>query len=109
CTNFTTITAKVQYVNDKVIIYNDNASPSGGFTSSDYQQIGDEFSSLIYPTDVSFFGTQLDLDNNSRIIILYTPQVKKLTPPRSSGFVGGFFWAGDLFPTTGSGGCSQIT
>ena len=107
CTNFTTITAKVQYVNDKVIIYNDNASPSGGFTSSDYQQIGDEFSSLIYPTDVSYFGTPLDLDNNSRIIILYTPQVNKLTPSGSSGFVGGFFWAGDLFPTTGTGGCAQ--
>lgn len=107
CTNFTTITAQVVYINDKVIIYNDVASPSGGFTSSDYQQIGDEFSSLIYPTDVSYFGTPLDLDNNSRIIILYTPQVNKLTPSGSSGFVGGFFWAGDLFPASGSGGCAQ--
>jgi hypothetical protein len=100
CTSFTTITAQVQYLNDKVIIYNDVASPSGGFTASDYQQIGDEFSSLIYPTDVSYFGTPLDLDNNSRVIILYTPQVNKLTPSGSSGFVGGFFWAGDLFPRT---------
>jgi hypothetical protein len=107
CTSFTTITAQVQYLNDKVIIYNDVASPSGGFTASDYQQIGDEFSSLIYPTDVSYFGTPLDLDNNSRVIILYTPQVNKLTPSGSSGFVGGFFWAGDLFPATGTGSCAQ--
>ena len=100
CNKFTTITAQVQYINDKVIIYTDVAAPANGFTATDYQVIGDEFSSLIYPTDVSYFGTPLDLDNNSRIIILYTPEVNKLTPSGSSGFVGGFFWAGDLFPVS---------
>jgi Bacterial Ig-like domain (group 2) len=100
CNNFTTVTAAVTYVNDKVIIYNDVASPANGFTASDYQQIGDEFATLIYPTDVSYFGTPLDQDNNGRIIILYTPEVNKLTPANSASFVGGFFFAGDLFPTT---------
>jgi hypothetical protein len=108
CNKFTTITAKVTYVNDKTIIYEDVAAPSGGFTATDYQQIGDEFGTLIYPTDVSYFGTPLDLDNNSRVIILYTPEVNKLTPSGSPGsFVGGFFWAGDLFPATGQGSCAQ--
>ena len=100
CNKFTTVTAQVEYINDKVIIYTDVAAPASGFTATDYQVIGDEFSSLIYPTDVSYFGTPLDLDNNSRIIILYTPEVNKLTPAGSSGFVGGFFWAGDLFPVS---------
>jgi len=100
CNKFTTITAQVQYINDKVIIYTDVAAPAIGFTATDYQQIGDEFASLIYPTDVGYFGTPLDLDINSRIIILYTPEVNKLTPSGSSGFVGGFFWAGDLFPVS---------
>jgi len=90
----------VQYINDKVIIYTDVAAPANGFTATDYQQIGDEFSTLIYPTDVSYFGTPLDLDNNSRIIILYTPEVNKLTSAGAQGFVGGFFWAGDLFPVS---------
>jgi len=108
CSQFTTITAEVKYINDKVIIYSDITSPPGGFTALDYQQIGDEFSSLIYPTDVSYFGTPLDQDNNGRIIILYTPEVNKLTPSGNpSSFVGGFFWAGDLFPSTGAGSCSQ--
>jgi hypothetical protein len=104
CTKFTTITAAVTYVNEKVIIYNDVVSPPNGFTATDYQQIGDEFRDLIYPTDVSYFGTPLDQDNNGRVIILYTPQVNKLTPPNNASFVGGFFFAGDLFPTTAPAG-----
>jgi len=107
CTNFTTITAEVEYINDKVIIYTDVAAPANGFTATDYQQIGDEFSSLIYPTDVAFFGTPLDDDANGRIIILYTSEVNKLTEPNSTSFVGGFFFAGDLFPSTGAGSCAQ--
>ena len=107
CNKFTRITAAVQYVNDKVIIYNDVASPPNGFTATDYQQIGDEFSTLIYPTDVSYFGIPLDLDNNGRVIILYTPEVNRLTTAGSTSFVGGFFFAGDLFPATGTGSCAQ--
>jgi hypothetical protein len=108
CTQFTTITAEAKYINDKVIIFSDVASPAGGFTNTDFQQIGDEFRDLIYPTDVSYFGTPLDLDNNSRIIMLYTPEVNKFTPSGNPGsFTAGFFWAGDLFPTTGQNGCTQ--
>jgi len=111
CTKFTTITAQVQYINDKVIIYQDVAAPAGGFTATDFQQIGYEFSNVIYQTDVSYFGNPSDLDNNYRIIILYTPEVNKLTPSGNPGsFVGGFFWAGDLFDPNlpaNQGGCAQ--
>jgi Bacterial surface proteins containing Ig-like domains len=68
CSPFITVTATVQYVSNKAILYLDDASPSGGFTATDYQVIGDEFDNLIYPTDVSYFGTPLDLDNNGRVI-----------------------------------------
>lgn len=107
CTKFATVTAAVTYINDKVIIYNDVASPANGFTATDYQQIGDEFATLIYPTDTSYFGSPLDQDNNGRIIILYTPEINKLTPANNSSFVGGFFFAGDLFPSTGANACPQ--
>ncbi|HUQ20425.1 MAG TPA: Ig-like domain-containing protein [Gemmatimonadaceae bacterium] len=105
CSQFTTITAEVKFINDKTIIYSDITSPAGGFTGTDYQQIGDEFANLIYPTDVAYFGTPLDDDKNGRVIILYTPEVNKLTPSGNpSSFVGGFFWAGDL---VGTGDCAQ--
>jgi hypothetical protein len=101
CNNYKTITAEAKFINEKVIIFSDVASPPGGFTNTDFQQIADEFRDLIYPTDVAYFGTPLDLDANQRIIILYTPEVNKLTEAGNpSSFVGGFFWAGDLFPTT---------
>src|SRR5439155_11972754 len=36
-------------------------------------------------------------------IMLFTGQINKLTPPNTSGaLVGGFFFAGDFFPTTGT-------
>lgn len=111
CTSFTTISAQVKYINDKVIIYSDVASPAGGFTPTDFQQIGDEFANLIYATDVSYFGSPLDLDKNGRVIMLYTAEVNKLTPAGNpSSLTGGFFWAGDLFDpklSTSEGGCPQ--
>ncbi|MEO5902962.1 MAG: hypothetical protein ABIQ55_03010, partial [Gemmatimonadaceae bacterium] len=111
CKSFTTVTATAQYISNKAIIYTDDASPPGGFTATDFQDIANEFDNLIYPTDVSYFGTPLDLDNNGRVIILYTPEVNKLTPAgMPGGFVGGFFFAGDLFPVTAPAGqftCAQ--
>jgi len=108
CTNFTTITATVRHISNRAIIYSDDASPAGGFTDPDLQVIATEFDNLIYPTGVEYFGTPLDLDSNSRIIILYTPEVNKLTPAGNpDGFVGGFFFAGDLFPSSGQNSCAQ--
>ncbi|MDO8501068.1 MAG: Ig-like domain-containing protein [Gemmatimonadaceae bacterium] len=108
CRDFKTITATVKYVSNRAILYTDSAAPDGGFTDTDFKEIGTEFDNLIYPTDVDYFGTPSDLDGNSRVIILYTPEVNKLTPPNNpGGFVGGFFFAGDLFPSTGDGSCLQ--
>ena len=108
CTRFTEATATVKYVSSRLIVYQDNASPANGFTNTDFQEIATEFDNLIYPTDVDYFGTPLDLDDNQRVIILYTPLVNKLTPANETGFVGGFFFVGDLFPTgTGAGQCQQ--
>ena len=103
CVNFTQATATVKYVSNRAIIYLDNAAPTGGFTDTDFQEIATEFDNVIYQNDVDYFGTPLDLDANSRIIMLYTPLVNKLTPAGASGFVGGFFFVGDLFPVAQCG------
>ncbi len=108
CKESIPVTATAQYVSTKAILYLDDTAPSGGFTADDYKAIGDEFDSLIYPTDVSYFGTPLDLDANGRIIVLYTPQVNKLTDTgNQNGFVGGFFFVGDFFPVAGANSCAQ--
>ena len=101
CQQFKTIAATARHISNRAIIFTDDASPAGGFSDTELQVIATEFDNLIYPTGVDYFGTPLDLDENSRVIILYTPEVNRLTPSGNpDGFVGGFFFAGDLFPTT---------
>lgn len=107
CSVFTTVTATVKHVSQRAIILQDDAAPLNGFSSADFQAIGTEFDNLIYATDTSYFGAGSDEDSNNRIIILYTPEVNKATPRGSNSLLAGFFWAGDLFPRTGSGGCNQ--
>ena len=103
---FMSTTGVVQYVSQHAIIVSDVNSPGGGFSSADFRAIGDEFDQMIYPTDVSYFGTPTDIDNNGHIFIYYTPAVNKLTAAgqaTTTGYVGGFFFAGDLYPPTTSG------
>lgn len=103
---YTTTTGVVQYISQHAIIVSDINSPNGGFNAADFKAIGDEFDNFIYPTDVGYFGTPTDLDNNGHIFIYYTPSVNKLTGPGQasvSGYVGGFSFAGDLFPPTAAG------
>lgn len=103
---YTTTLGMVRYVSTHAIVVSDVNSPSGGFTDADFKSIGDEFDQMIYPTDVGYFGTPTDIDNNGHIIIYYTPAVNKLTPAgtaNKSGYVGGFFFAGDLYPPTSAG------
>ena len=103
---FTTTVGVVKYVSTHAIVVSDVNSPSGGFTDADFKAVGDEFDNMIYPTDVGYFGSPTDIDNNGHIIIYYTPAVNKLTPAGTaskSGYVGGFFFAGDLYPPTTAG------
>ena len=103
---FVKTTGMVKYVSQHAIVVSDVTSPMGGFSMADFKSIGDEFDQLIYPTDVGYFGTPTDLDNNGHIFIYYTPAVNKLTPSgqaSTTGYVGGFFFAGDLYPPTSAG------
>jgi hypothetical protein len=91
-------------VSTRAVIVQDTLSPINGFTNSDFTAIANEFDTLIYPTDVNFFGAPSDIDTSDRVMILYTPRVNSLTPRGSTGIVGGFFFGGDLFPTAA---CTQ--
>jgi hypothetical protein len=113
CTNQPVTTGVVKYISQHAIFVLDSAAPGNGtvagqtFTSTDFQAIGDDFDNTIFATDTSYFGAPSDYDANGKIIIYYTPQVNELTTSGSSGRVGGFFFAGDLFPATGTNNCAN--
>jgi hypothetical protein len=111
---YVTTTGTVRAIGTHAIIVSDDQSPANGFTTADFDAIASEFDTLIYPTDVAYFGSPTDLDGNSHVIIYYTPAVNKMTPANqaSDGYVGGFFFAGDLFdpssdPPTGCRSSNQ--
>lgn len=103
-------TGRVEYVSDRAIIVSDTANPSGGFTEADYRDVGERFDTLVYVVDVENFGEPTDLDDNQRVIIFYTRAVNELTPADADFVIGGFFWAGDLFPESecGSSNVAEI-
>jgi hypothetical protein len=107
CDNFIATQAVVASVSAHAIIAVDtlDGPPATLFTPAVLDSIAQEFDNTTYPTDAAYFGTPTDVDGNGRVIVLFTGQINKLTPANSSnGFVGGFFFAGDFFPTTDQGG-----
>ena len=103
CNLFDDVTATARYVGTKAAIYMDNAAPATADTlqDPDYQDLGSTFDTYHYPIDAAAFGTESDIDNNDRIVILMTKSVNALTPDCTNGRVLGYFFGLDLI-TTGS-------
>jgi hypothetical protein len=101
CTVPISRTGRVVAVTNRAIIVADTGNPSGGYTDAEYRSIGVTFDTLVDPLDRAAFGDPSDIDNNSHVVLFFTRQVNSLTPRNSNGaFVGGFFFARDLFPNT---------
>ncbi len=95
--NYSQITAQLRYDGTHCLIYSDlDTLASGNLTQADFNALGQAYDSQLRPTNVAAFGQEGDVDGNGKVILLSTPVVNRLTPPGSSGFIGGFFWRGDL-------------
>jgi hypothetical protein len=104
CSNIQTHGARVVAISTQAIVLADTLNPTGGFTATDYQRFAARFDTLVYPLDVNNFGKPADIDNNGKVILLFTRAVNELTPANSGSYVGGFFYGRDLFPTTAQPG-----
>jgi hypothetical protein len=103
CKNFIATQAVVASVSRRAILMVDtlDGPPALLFNQAQMDSITEEFDTITFPTDSSYFNDPTDVDGNSHIIMLFSGQINKLTPPGTSGaFVGGFFFAGDFFPTS---------
>ena len=109
CANYFQTQAVVASVSRRAILAVDtlDGPPTLLFPQTVLDSITQEFDNNTFVTDSSYFGNPSDIDGNGRVILLFTGEVNKLTPPSSTGgFVGGFFFAGDYFPKTGPTGQS---
>ena len=95
-TGYKAVRAAVKKTTAHSTIAQDITAPSTGFTAADFQAIGAEFESLIYPADTLYFGRETDRNSDGRVTILFTPEVNRATPAGSSAFTAGYFWGGDL-------------
>ncbi|HUQ99234.1 MAG TPA: hypothetical protein VM166_07260 [Gemmatimonadaceae bacterium] len=104
CNNFIRTQAVVASVSRRAILAVDtlDGPPIALFSQAQLDSITAEYDNITYPTDSSYFGVPTDVDANGHVIILFTGQINKLTPPGQSSFIGGFFFAGDFFPATGT-------
>jgi hypothetical protein len=104
-TLFTNVTATTKSVGQHIIVYVDNNAPANGLSTADYDKLKFDFDTLLYAADVAAFGSESDLDGNGRVIVLMTNVVNKLVTAQeclTTGYVGGFFFAADIAPSTRS-------
>lgn len=102
CTNPDYRGVQVMAIGTHSIVVADTTNPAGGFTSADFQRYATRFDTLVYPLDTDAFGVPSDIDNNGKIVLVFTKAVNELTPANSQSFVGGFTFARDLFPVVGT-------
>ncbi|HEX5131245.1 MAG TPA: hypothetical protein VFX92_02030 [Candidatus Krumholzibacteria bacterium] len=97
--SFSQVTAELRYTGTKCLVYADVDTLASGenFTGADLRTIGQAFDNGIEATNVQYFGAYSDIDGNSKVIILITPGVNRLTPGGSGGFIAGFFLSVDLY------------
>jgi hypothetical protein len=100
-TAFETVTATLKFQGTNIVIYVDNATPSG-FTDEAIAALGPLFDRTLFPIGSVAFGGASDIDANGRIIVLMTPKVNALVSASEcaeQGFITGYFFGFDLAST----------
>lgn len=98
CTDQGQVFAKVQAASEAAVIYEDTimASRDAGLSTAQYDSIAARFDTLSFAVDTLYFGAPKDIDENGRVIMLFTPAVNRLDGNYSDGFIAGFFCGLDL-------------
>jgi hypothetical protein len=99
---FDQVEAVVRHVGLESVLYLDETAPGDGFTEADLASLTAQFDGVVHPAVTGAFGNTSDLDENDRVVILFSPAVNRLTPRGADGFIGGFFYGVDLLDREGS-------
>jgi hypothetical protein len=98
--DFATVSGRAEYVGAHAALFVDQAAPAGGFTATDYQALGALFDSDLYGVATTAFGSESDADRNGVVIVLFSPEVNRLTPTEqcASSVITGYFFGIDIDP-----------
>ncbi len=77
CGEFAEITTVVRAKGLQGIYLEDVANPQPGYAEANFSTLRDQLDDFIYDTDVEYFGTTIDTDNNGRIVVVVTKEVNK--------------------------------
>ena len=95
CNDFTEVRARVAHLGTHGLVLEDVNAPLAGTMDNEFRALGEEFDTLMYPLVRDFFGDPLAfdplLDNNGRVIMLFSPVVNAMDG------IAGFVFAGDGF------------
>jgi hypothetical protein len=97
CSDITYIDARVAAVSNSAIILHDPRNPVG-FTDTEYAKFAQAFDADINPLNRANFGAPTDLDNNGRVLLMFTRSVNALIPTNVNFYVGGVTHMRDLMP-----------
>lgn len=93
-------TARLAYIGTKVEVWV-GCTTTVNFTDEMAKQIGEEFDDNIYSlVTENFFYTESDVNGDGKIAILCYDIQDGYSPELGGGYVGGYFWGGDLYEKT---------
>jgi hypothetical protein len=100
-TTYDEISFRVVYSGTKIVILEDPASPLANTMDHEFERLGDEFDQVMYGLLLAF-GDPLvvdsALDNNGRLLALFTPKVNGYTLNGQTNQILGFVQLCDFFP-----------
>ena len=79
CPTFTPFRAIVRHIGQRGVWVEDIANPPGGFTAAEYAAASDALDTRIYAVNTQYFGEPSDFDGNTRVVIVLTQQVNKVS------------------------------
>lgn len=92
CSEARQVNAVVRLVGNHTIWLEDLSNPSGTFSDAELSDLDWFYGANIRGVHDSYYGSLSDTDSNERILVLMTQEVNR------AGDLGGYVWAGDLFP-----------
>lgn len=98
--DFATVTGRAEYVGSHAALFVDIEAPAGGFAPADFQPLGALFDEDLYEVATAAFGAESDVDRNGVVIVLFSPEVNRLTAETqcATSVITGYFFGIDIDP-----------